>query len=335
MTIKDLAAQTGYSVGTVSRVLNHQPNVSEKAKKAIWEAADACGFQLNTNAQQLKQTRSQNIIVLMKGTSNQLFAALLESIQNRMVGSPYHIVVDYMDEDGNEVLRALQLCREKKPRGILFMGGNRRHFEQDFERIDVPCVLVTNDASGLPFQNLSSVCSSDDLAVRELMDGLIRMGHRRIAVIGGDRQISDTTRRRLQGCMAAFQSHQVDFDPELDYEGVRFSSADGYKAAEALLRRNRSHTAIFCMADVMAMGAIRALSDHGLRVPEDVSVIGFDGLPIGDFTVPRLATVSQNIKVLAQRSVELLTQSIEGPEVPVHEVVPAIPQWRESAREIS
>ena len=334
MTIKDLAAQTGYSVGTVSRVLNRQPNVSEKAKKAILEAADACGFQLNTNAQQLKQTRSQNIVVLMKGTSNQLFSSLLENIQNRMIGSPYHIVVDYMDEDGNEVLRALQLCREKKPRGILFMGGNRRHFEQDFGRIDVPCVLVTNDGSGLSFPNLSSVCSNDDQAVRELMEGLIRMGHRKIAVIGGDRQISDTTRRRLQGCMAAFQAQGVDFDLDRDYEAVRFSSIDGYKAAEALLTRNRDYTAIFCMADVMAMGAIRALSDHGLRVPEDVSVVGFDGLPIGDYTVPRLATVSQSVKILAQRSVELLTDGIEGNQTPTHEVVPAQPLWRESAREL-
>ena len=334
MTIKDLAAQTGYSVGTVSRVLNNQPNVSEKARKAILEAARASGFQLNTAAQQLKQTRSQNIIVLMKGTSNQLFASLLENIQNRMEGSPYHLVADYMDEDGNEVLRAIQLCREKKPRGLMFMGGNRRHFEADFARIDVPCVLVTNDASELPFSNLSSVCSNDDQAVRELMEGLIRMGHRKIAVIGGDRQISDTTRRRLQGCMAAFQAHGIDFDPERDYEGVRFSSIDGYKGAEALLTRSRDYTAIFCMADVMAMGAIRALSDHGFRVPEDVSVVGFDGLPIGDFTVPRLATVSQNIDLLAQRSVALLTKGIEGMTNPIHEVVSAAPLWRESAREI-
>lgn len=334
MTIKDLAAQTGYSVGTVSRVLNRQPNVSEKARKVILEAADACGFQLNTNAQQLKQTRSQTIIVLTKGTSNQLFASLLEQIQNRMIGSPYHLVADYMDEDGNEVLRAIQLCREKKPRGILFMGGNQKHFEQDFHRIDVPCVLVTNDASGLPFANLSSVCSDDDQAVRELMEGLIRMGHRKIAVIGGDRQISDTTRRRLQGCLTAFQAYGIDFDLERDYEGKRFAAIDGYKGAEALIARSREYTAIFCMADVMAMGAIRALSDHGLRVPEDVSVIGFDGLAIGDYTVPRLATVSQNVKALAQRSVELLTQSIEGNLPPTHEVVSAVPLWRESARKL-
>ena len=83
MTIKDLAAQTGYSVGTVSRVLNHQPNVSEKARKAIMDAANACGFQLNTNAQQLKQQRSNSIYVLVKGSSNQLFGELVEAIQTR------------------------------------------------------------------------------------------------------------------------------------------------------------------------------------------------------------------------------------------------------------
>lgn len=334
MTIKDLAAQTGYSVGTVSRVLNHQPNVSEKAKKAILEAAEACGFQLNTAAQQLKQTRSQNIIVLMKGTSNQLFAALLENIQKRMEGSPYHLVADYMDEDGNEVLRALQLCREKKPRGLMFMGGNSRHFEGDFDRIDIPCVLVTNDGSGLPFRNLSSVCSNDDQAVQALMEGLVKMGHRRIAIVGGDLQISDTTKRRYQGGVSVLNAHGIEFDPALDYVGVRFSSADGYKAAEELLARGRNHTAIFCMADVMAMGAIRALSDHGLRVPEDVSVVGFDGLPIGDYTVPRLATVRQNVNELAKRSVELLTRGIEGSITPTHEIVPAQLQWRESVKEI-
>ena len=214
------------------------------------------------------------------------------------------------------------------------MGGNSRHFEGDFHRIDIPCVLVTNDGSGLPFDNLSSVCSNDDQAVQALMERLVQMGHRRIAIVGGDLQISDTTKRRYQGGVAVLNAHGIEFDPALDYVGVRFSSADGYKAAEELLSRNRNHTAIFCMADVMAIGAIRALRDHGLRVPEDVSVVGFDGLPIGDYTVPRLATVRQNVNELAKRSVELLTRGIEGKVIPTHEIVPAQLQWRESAKEI-
>ena len=94
MTIKDISAQTGYSVGTVSRVLNNQPNVSEKARKAILEAAQATGFQLNTNAKQLKQQHSNSILVLVKGTSNQLFGTLVEELQVRMADTGHRLSVD-------------------------------------------------------------------------------------------------------------------------------------------------------------------------------------------------------------------------------------------------
>ena len=334
MTIKDLSAQTGYSVGTVSRVLNNQPNVSEKARKTIMEAADACGFQLNTNAQQLKQQRSNNILVLVKGSSNQLFGSLVESIQSKVAGGPFHLVVDYLDEDHNEVLRAVQLCREKKPLGLLFLGGNRKNFLADFARIDVPCVLVTSDATDLPFRNLSSVCCDEDLAVKQTIERLIEMGHRNFAIIGGYRERSDTTRRRFEGCLAAFQENDIAFDPEQDYVSSRFSYDGGYRAAKTLVSTGKKYTAIFCMADVMAMGAIRALTDSGQQVPNDVSVVGFDGLPIGDFTVPRLSTVSQSVEILAQRSVELLHGNIEGKNICVHEIIPAQIQWKESVRSI-
>lgn len=334
MTIKDLSAQTGYSVGTVSRVLNNHPNVSEKARKTILEAAAACGFQLNTNAQQLKQQRSNNILVLVKGSSNQLFGSLVEAIQARMDGTAYHLVVDYLDEDSNEVLRAVRLCREKKPLGVLFLGGNQNNFLSDFGKVDAPCVLVTSDGSSLPFDNLSSVCCDENEAVKHTIGELIRMGHREIGIIGGYRDRSDTTKRRFDGCLAAFQENGIPYDPELDYASARFSYAAGYRAAESLLSRGRHYTAIFCMADVMAMGAIRALSDHGLRVPEDISVVGFDGLPITEFIVPRLSTVRQSVEELAQHSVELLHKNIEGSSGAVHEVIPAQLLWRESTRSI-
>ena len=334
MTIKDLANQTGYSVGTISRVLNNQPNVSEKARKAVLEAANACGFQLNTNAQQLKQQRSNNILVLVKGSSNQLFGSLVEAIQRRVAGSPYHLVVDYMDEDHNEVLRAVQLCREKKPQGMVFLGGNRQNFLADFQRIDVPCVLITSDASALPFKNLCSVCCDEELAVKQTMERLIRMGHRSIGVIGGYLDRSDTSRRRFEGCHAAFLENGIAFDSKRDYASARFSYAEGYRAAKELAASRKQYTAVFCMADVMAMGAIRALADSGLRVPEDVSVVGFDGLPIGEFIVPRLSTVSQSVEELARRGIELLRSNIEGQPICAHEILPAQIQWKESVKAV-
>ena len=334
MTIKDLSAQTGYSVGTISRVLNNQPNVSEKARTAILAAAKESGFQLNTNAKQLKQQHSNTILVVVKGTSNELFRNLVEAFQARMTSVAHPLIVDYMDEDDNEVLHALRLCREKKPMGVLFLGGNRQNFLADFDKIGAPCVLVTNSASSMSFPNLSSVSSDDALAARTAIDHLVSLGHRCIAVIGGDRNVSDTTKLRYQGCMEAFRNHSVNFDEELDYESVRFSYADGYKAAQNLVHRGRSFTALFAMSDVMAIGAIRALRDAGLRVPEDVSVMGFDGLTAGEYTVPRLSTIMQDVRQLADRSIEILLENIAQAHSPRYETVPIQVAWKESAKRV-
>lgn len=335
MTIKDLAAKTGYAVGTVSRALNNHPNVSERARQVILEAAAESGFQLNINAKQLKQHHSTTILVVVKGTGNELFGEMVESIQNLIAQTRYQLVVDYVDEDENEVLRALQLCREKKPLGILFLGGNNRNFIRSFGDIDIPCVLVTNDASMLTFDNLSSVSTDDREAARRAIDTLIGLGHGCIAVIGGDRTVSDISRLRYEGCLQSFAEHGIAFDPQQDYQGVRFSYRDGYRATRELLNNSRPYTAIFATADVLAIGTIRALRDCGMRVPEDISVMGLDGLPLGSFLVPQLATVRQTVSLLAKRSVEILLDSIEQGAPACHETVPFEVLSRESVRSIT
>lgn len=330
MTIKDLAAQTGYSLGTVSRVLNNQPNVSDKARRIILEAAACGGFQLNTNAKQLRQQRSNTILAVVKGTSNQLFGSLLEYLQALAAKTSYPLIVDYVDEDANEVLRAVQLCRERKPLGVLFLGGNRENFRRDFRDIQVPCVLVTNDAEGLEYPNLSSVTSDDrqigEIAIRQLVE----LGHRRIAVIGGERRVSDITMQRYEGCERAFRECGVPFDKDRDYISARFSYEDGYQAVQTLLARGREFTALFTMADVMAIGAIRALRDNGLRVPEDVSVMGVDGLVIGQYMVPKLASVHQSVEDLAKRSLQILRSQIEDGAHVCYETTPVEVICRES-----
>ena len=334
MTIKDLAAKTGYAVGTVSRALNNHPNVSEKARKAILKAAQESDFQLNVNAKQLKQLHSNTILVVVKGIGNELFSEMVEAIQARIGQTSYQLVVDYMDEDGNEVARALRLCREKKPVGILFLGGANENFLQDFGAIDVPCVVVTNNASSLPFANLSSVSTDDREAARSALELLISLGHRHIAIIGGDWRVSNISRLRYEGCIQAMQQHQLDFDPEQDFRNVRFSYQDGYRAVQELFQFGCRFTAVFAMADVMAIGAIRALRDQGLRVPEDVSVMGLDGLPLGRYLVPQLATISQSVQQLANRSVAILLDALENGGPARHETVPFGIQKRESIRSI-
>lgn len=334
MTIKDLAAKTGYAVGTVSRVLNNHPNVSDKARQVILQAVKESGFQINENAKQLKQQHATSILVIVKGTANELFSELVEAIQGLVAETNYPLYVDYMDEDANEVIRAARLCREKKPLGILFLGGNSSNFQSDFHRIDIPCVLVTNDASELDFPNLSSVSTDDREASRCAANALIELGHRNFVIVGGDRKISDTSRLRYEGCISAFESHGINFDSELDYQGVRYSYQAGYNATEKLLSSGRKFTALFAVADVMAIGAIRALNDHGLRVPQDISVMGYDGLPLGGYLVPKLATVAQSVKQMAQRSVAILIDCIENNGAARHETVPFALYKRESIRPI-
>ena len=334
MTIKDLAEKTGYSVATVSRVLNNHPNVSPKAREAVQRAVEESGFQINTNAKQLK-AHATSILVVVKGTSNEMFSEMVETIQKLVAQTQYPLHVDYMDEDSNEVLRAVRLCREKKPLGILFLGGDREHFLADFGKITMPCVLVTCDASKLAFPNLSSVTSDDVLAGRIAIEQLLSQGHRKIAIIGGPRIYSSMTQERYQGCLEAFREYGVDFDEDLDYESVRFSFDWGYQAAKRLLEKGRGYTAIFAMADVLAIGAIRAVQDAGLTGPQDISVVGLDGLAIGEYMIPRLTTVSQNVEDLAVRSFRILLENIESSGAARYEVLPVTLENRESTRKIN
>lgn len=334
MTIKDLAARTGYAVATVSRVLNNHPNVSEKARQAILAEVERSGFRLNANAKQLKQQHATSLLVVVKGTSNELFARLVEHIQSLAADTRYPVYVDYLDEEDDEVLRAVHLCWEKKPRGILFLGGNKENFLRNFGKIDVPCVVVTNDMSSLEFANLSSVSVDGREASRCVIRCLTERNHRQIVLIGGDRVISDTGRQRYQGCLEGFREAGIPFDEEQDYVNVRYSCQDGYRGVKTLLQRERTFTALYAAADVMAIGAVRALKEAGLRVPEDVSVVGFDGLEIGSYLIPQLTTVVQPVEELAKRSMEILLACMEAGSEARHETVGFELVLRESIRSI-
>ncbi len=309
MTIKDLAKLSGYSLGTVSRALNHQPNVSRKAREKILALARQYGYEINANAQSLKMQNSSALLVIVKGRANVLFADLVEKTQQLAAQEDQPLLVDYIDEDDNEVRRAVQLCREKKPRGILFFGGTTQNFLTDFEKIPLPAVLVTNSAKGLPFERLSSVTTDDAEGACQATALLICSGHRRIGVIGGDPAVSEISKNRLDGCQKAFENTEASL---VRYATARFSFESGYQAMEQLLRSDLSITAVFAMSDVMAVGAIRCIHDHGMQVPKDFSVAGFDGLPYGQYYSPRLATVAQPIEELARASYQMLQEALRG-----------------------
>ena len=322
LTIKDIARLSGYSVATVSRALNSHPDISEEAREKIMAVVAQQDFQPNNNAKHLKQHADAGVAIIVKGIMNLLFAELVERLQDLLQSAGQETAVYYLDEDANEVAYACQLCRERKPRGILFLGGDLKQFRAGFAPITVPCVLLTNSARELDFPNLSSFTTDDAAAAAQVIELLAAQGHRRIGVLGGNDSCFQIGFRRLMGCQTAFQKLDIPFDEARQFAPCRYSMRDGYDATRRLLERCPDLTAIFAVSDVMAVGAIRALQDLGKRVPEDISIVGYDGIETSRYTVPRLTTVRQDVSRLAERGVDDLLRRIGWNRPPVHEVIP-------------
>ena len=321
MTIKDIAKLSGVGVATVSRVLNHHPDVSEETRRKVMAVVAEQGFQPNTNAKHLKQSTSASIAIIVKGTMNMLFADLVERCQQLLQDAGQNAAVYYLDEDANEVAYTVQLCRERKPLGILFLGGDLEFFQAEFGHITVPCVLLTNSARELDFPNLSSLTTDDEEAAYRVVRYLADQGHRDIGLLGGNWSCTQISYRRVLGCQRAFDELSLPFDARR-CEPCRYSFSDAYDTTKRLLGRCPELTALFCVSDVMALGAIRAIHDLGRRVPRDISVVGYDGIPLSRFSVPRLTTVRQDTQQLARQGVDLLLRNLQRPRPPVHGVVP-------------
>lgn len=335
MTIKDIAKESGYAVGTVSRVLNNHPDVSEKARKTIMAVVEKHHFKLNSNAKHLKQQASSGIAIIIKGSQNMLFASIVERLQRLLSEKKYASFIYYIGEEENEVERAERVCLERHPLGILFLGSDLEFFKERFDRLEIPCVLVTNSAAELGFDNLSSVSTDDEAGAQAAVTHLLKLGHRNIGILGGYMEKSHAAHTRYKGCEKAFAEQGIKLEPGRQYRSAFFSMEEGYHAMEQLFEQMPDLTAVFAMADVLAVGAIRAIRDRGLRVPEDVSVIGFDGIELGNYLSPRLTTVRQARERIADRSLEILLSDIAGERPAVHELLPFDIVEGESAAKIA
>ena len=322
MTIKVSATLSGCGAASVSRVLFGHPVVSEETRRRVLAVVEEQGFQPNNNAKHLKQQSSTSIAIIVKGTMNLLFADLVERLQALLRDAEEDAAVYYLDEDANEVAYALQLCRERRPMGIFFLGGDLELFRAGFSPITIPCVLLTNSARDLGFENLSSFTTDDGAAAEQVIELLAGHGHRHIGLLGGNWSCSQISFRRLTGCRNACARLDIPFDVDRQCEPCRYSMPEAYAATRVLLERCPELTAIFAVSDVMALGAIRALRDMGKRVPEDISVVGYDGLVTGQYSLPRLTTVRQDTQQLAERGVDALLRGIARNSPPVHELVP-------------
>ena len=325
MTIKDIARLSGCSVSTISRVINDRPDVRPETKEKVLQMMRESGFVPNTNARQLKIQQSRSLVFVVKGTRNLFFSDFLVQLQRAATLYGYSGIVSYLDENANEIDAAQKILREIKPKGMIFLGGSVANFQQGFANITVPAVLTTLVSDELDFPNLSMVGVDDRAAARTAVSHLIAQGHRKIAVLGGPTTSYPSRMRRL-GAQDAMEDAGLTFDDRL-YGLSNYDFESAYHAMNSLLARRAEFTALFAMSDVIAhgesssgliflsdviaFGAIRALVSAGFRVPEDISVIGFDGISMSRYCVPVMTTIVQPGEQIALQSIELLVRQIE------------------------
>ena len=328
-TIKDIARLSGVSVTTVSRVLNHRPDVNPETRERVERIMRDCHFVGNANARGLKQADSDMVAVILRGRLNPFLSALAEAILQRTISSDFTYLTEFIDEKADEFQTALRLYHEKRVKGFIFVGSRIDERAKVMDGVDVPMVFATVSTAGTLLERASSVSIDDRAMSREVIEALLRSGHRRIAVFGGDRTGGDCHAMRYLGVLDAFSALGFTFD-ESRYVETRFSLNDAYDTARTFFARKSDTTAVFCMADTVAMGVCRALHDIGRRVPADVSVVGFDGIELGKYFVPRLTTVAQPVDEIAGQTVNVLTDMLQNGAPPRHVVVSSALLMRES-----
>lgn len=312
-TIRDVARKAGVAVSTVSRVLNGRPDVSEETRRKVMDVVEECGFVQNRNARNLKTTNSVFAAIIVRGRRNAFLSDVAEQMIECAQGLKTPFLIKYIDEEDDEFDTMRQLYSEKRAGSFIFLGSRLDERSEAVRAIGVPVVFATVDAANMGFENASSVCIDDRAATRAMMDRILEQGHTRVAVFGGNREGEDIFAKRYQGAMDSLKAHKIDYDPD-EYVLSRFTLEGAYEGANRFFETHRDVTAVLTMSDMMAMGVIRALRERGLRVPQDVSVSGFDGTEMARYFIPSIATVRQPTQEIAKRSVELLCDMLGGGE---------------------
>jgi len=308
-TIRDVARAAGVSIATVSAILNGTARVSERLTKRVWEAIDATGYSPDGVARSLRLGRTSSIGLVVGDISNPFFTSLAKAVESRASEAGYLVIVTNTDEHPDRELKLLKLLREQRVAGVILApSGHDMEYLSALSLLkNSPVVLVDRH---LPDASFESVIVDNVAAARMVTDYLIRLNHRRIAMVIGKQHLW-TTEQRLRGFHESLAAAGIspDFTLELSANS-RIESA--YDAVQHLLNMPNRPTAIFAANNLMMLGAIEAIMDMGFRCPEDVSLAGIDDFPWISAIRPQLTTVAQPIEELGKVAVERLLDQIEG-----------------------
>lgn len=311
-TIHDIAARAGVSVTTVSRVLNHRPDVSEATRAAVLRQVEQTGYEANRSARGLVSGRSGLIGVMVPTVQAEYYGQLVAGVAEALYEHDLRVVLCPTRNEHDRELSLLASLRHGTTDGVIIIHPSETNDELLRTRQGGYPLVVIDPPLSID-RSIPMVGSAHWSGGRVATEHLLQLGHRRSAVITGPARWS-ASKDRLAGYRSALQEAGIEPCPELEYE-ADFSVEGGEQAAESLLGRRDRPTAIFALNDNMAVGVLHVAQRRGIRVPEELSVVGVDDAGLAATVVPRLTTIRQPLQEMGRVAVSLLWRMLEGRQI--------------------
>lgn len=307
MTIKDIAEIAGVSKATVSRVLNNTKPVSDEIKERVQSVIDETGYRPSSLARSLSRQRTGILGLIIPDVANPFYAELVKGMSEVAKAYHYNILLCNTFREHEKEREFLELLEDKEVDGIIFMTFEFHKYQKAFfDRYRKPIVTVNRHFEG---QEIPNVDIDNEAAAYSAVRYLIELGHRRVGIISSSKT-DDTAIYRVDGYRRALEEAGLSAEEDLVVESdYHFKSA--YEGARQLMTLEDPPTAIFCLNDELAVGAIKYLNDTGRSVPEDVSVIGFDDVPLASMFIPSLTTIRQPIYEMGATAARLLIKRVK------------------------
>lgn len=308
ITIKDVAKKADVSVATVSRVINNQGGYSEKTKQRVLEVIEELGYHPNAIARGLVGKRTKTIGLLVPDLTSTLPIELLKGVEKVVHKMGNSVILCNTELEGRKTMDYLRLLNEKQIDGIIYASHElKEEYYRYIKEMNVPLVLLATQSNRFP---VPFVKVDDRLAVYSAVSYLIEKGHRKIAMISGGEHDVIAGLPRIEGYKAAMSDHGLSINKNWIIQTDGFFFEDGKKGFLELISQNPDVTAVLAGSDDMAVGILSAAYNLGIKVPDDLSLMGYDNLKIAEMAVPTLTTVAQPFEKMGERAAEMVFEML-------------------------
>lgn len=307
-TMKDIARLAQVSTSTVSHVINGSRFVSDEIREKVMRIVAELNYTPSAVARSLKVRETKTIGLLVTATNNPFFAEVMAGVEQYCQQHQYNLIIATTDGDAKRLQQNLQTLMHKQVDGLLLMCGDSR-FQADIElTISLPLVVMDWWFTEL---NADKILENSALGGYLATKALIDAGHRKIGIITGNLKKS-VAQNRLQGYKNALSEAKIALNPHWIVES-HFDFEGGVLGIQSLLTQSSRPTAVFCCSDTIAVGAYQAIQQQGLRIPQDLSIMGYDDIELARYLSPPLSTICQPKAELGKLAVEALLQRIKNP----------------------